>query len=255
MKEKICLVLLTNKAYFDKMIFTLSGILKHGYRGEVCVVIGDDLLNSDEIKHELLMANNVVIKHFNDINFSVEFNRKFNSIPREGYWRQKVFQYHKLHLFNTYFKRWDYIFYVDSGINVYNSIDPIIQSRKQNKLLAHSDAYPTYEWKLATQFIQEDVLFNNIVKKYNLKIDYPQTTIMLYDTSIIEEDTFDNLVNLTEECKISKTNDQGIIALYFASIKQIWEQIQLGDENWWYYDYMLRPEKRNKPPILLKMPL
>jgi len=60
---------------------------------------------------------------------------------------------------------------------------------------------------------------------------------------------------LAEECKISKTNDQGIIALYFASIKQIWEQIQLGDNNFWYYDYMLRPEKQNKPPLLLKIPL
>jgi hypothetical protein len=75
---------------------------------------------------------------------------------------------------------------------------------------------------------------------------------MLYDTSIIDNNTFSDLVGLAEECKISKTNDQGIIALYFTNIKPIWEQIQLEDENTWYYDYLLRSNKTNKPHIMLK---
>jgi len=256
MKDKICVVLLTNKGYFGKMLDTLYNVIKHGYKDDICIVIGDDLLGAAELEHELIVTNNnITVKYFTDINFTSEFYTKFTSLNRDEHWRQKTFQYHKLHLFNSFFKQWDFIFYIDSGTSVYNSIDPIINARKKNKLLAHSDAYPSYEWKLATQFIQDDALFNIIAEKYNLNIDYPQTTIMLYDTSIIEDSTFNNLVNLTEECRISKTNDQGIIALYFASIKQLWEQIQLGDENWWYYDYALRPEKRNKPPILLKIPL
>ena len=52
--------------------------------------------------------------------------------------------------------------------------------------------------------------------------------------------------------KISKTNDQGIIAIYFTNIKPIWEQIQIEDESAWFYDYELRSNKRNKPHIMLK---
>jgi hypothetical protein len=75
---------------------------------------------------------------------------------------------------------------------------------------------------------------------------------MLYDTSIINANTFDDLVNLAEECMISRTNDQGIIALYFTVIKKLWEQIQLENESNWFYDYNLRPNKTNKPHIMLK---
>lgn len=255
MSDKICLVLVTNDSYFDKMLFTLNGVLTNGYSGEICVVIGDDLLNSEKLKHYLFSQNNITIKHFPDIKFTKNFIEKFNSLSRDEHWTKKIFQYHKFNLFREYFKKWDYIFYLDSGCHVYNSINRIIETKKSNKLLAHSDAYPSYEWKLDTQFIQDDKLYNEIKLKYNLNIDYPQTTIMLYDTNIIEGDTFSNLYNLAEECKISKTNDQGIIALYFAGIKSVWEQIPLGDEEYWYYDYCLRPEKRQKPPIILKTPM
>ena len=37
---------------------------------------------------------------------------------------------------------------------------------------------------------------------------------MLYDTNIITDDTYNNLLNLLMEYPISRTNDQGIIALY-----------------------------------------
>lgn len=254
-KSSICVTLLTNDAYFDKMLYTLTGICGFGYTGDICIVIGDDLVNSNKLNHPLLSTTNVFIKHFTDIKFSDTFYEKFNTINRDPHWRQKQFQYHKLHLFDTFFKKWNYVLYLDSGISVYGSIQPIIDCKKQNKFLAHSDAYPTYEWTLATQFIQDDELFSVLKQKFNLDINYPQTTIMYYDTNIINENTYTDLLNLTEECKISKTNDQGIIALYFANIKNIWEQIQLGDDTYWYYDYALRPDKRNKPHLLLKVPL
>jgi len=234
------------------MLYTLNGVLHFGYTDDICIVIGDDLLGSEKLNHPLLRSNNITIKHFPDIAFSEEFLTKFNSINRDEHWREKTFQYHKLHLFNTFFKKWEYIFYIDSGITVFRPIDPIIKARKPGKLLAHSDAFPEYTWKLKTQFIAEDETFSKIYDKYNLEIDYPQTTIMLYDSAIIDDNTYNDLYNLAEEVKISKTNDQGIIALYFASVKNIWEQIQLGDENTWYYDYALRPGKLNKPHIMLK---
>jgi hypothetical protein len=252
MNKTICTVLVTNDAFFDRLIQTLSSILSYEYVGDICVVIGDDLVNSDKLNHNLLKQASITIKHFPDIIFTDDFNEKFNSMPREEYWRCKKFQYHKLNLFNTFFKQWDYVFYIDSGMKVYSSIMPIVNARREGKFLAHSDAYPDYNYNLEFQFIKEDPLFFELSKKYNFGVDFPQTTIMLYDTSILDEKTFTDLVELAEECKISKTNDQGIIALYYTNIKPLWEQIQLEDENTWFYDYELRPNKTNKPHIMLK---
>lgn len=255
MNREICVVLLTNDAYFNKMLYTLNGILRFGYTDDICIVIGNDLLNSEKLKHPLLQHKNIQIKHFDDIVFSQIFLEKFYSIERCSHWREKIFQYHKFHLFNTFFKQWNYIFYIDSGTSVYGPITPIINIKKTNKILAHSDAYPEYKWDLSTQFVNTDENFNILKEKYNVSTDYFQTTIMLYDTCIITDSTYNDLYLLAEECKISKTNDQGIIALYFVCIKQIWEQIPLGDENFWYYDYMQRNDKRNKPFLLLKTPI
>ena len=252
MSNTICTVLVTNDIFFDRLIQTLSELLLYEYVGDICIVIGDDLVDSDKLNHPLLKSNNVIIKHFPDTSFTSEFNDKFISIPREDFWRQKKFQYHKLNLFNTFFKQWDYIFYIDSGMKIYSSIMPIINAKKAGKFLAHSDTYPNYTWTLEVQFIKEDPLYSELSTKYNFNIDYPQTTMMLYDTSIIDDNTFNDLVALAERYKISKTNDQGIIALYFTNIKPLWEQIQLEDNNTWFYDYELRPNKTNKPHIMLK---
>jgi hypothetical protein len=249
-KKEICVVLLCDDLYFEAMINTLVQIRQASYRGDVCLVIGDDLKESDKLTHPLL--KNVVIKHFPDITFSEEFLETFYSIKRDQFWRDKKFQYHKLHLFNSFFKQWEYIFYIDSGIKIFDKIQPIIDTKKEGKLLAHSDAYHEYIWKLHNQFDMSHHSSDNLMKKYDLFVDYPQTTIMLYDTKIINDDTFSEILNLAEEVKISITNDQGIIALYFTNVKPVWEQIPLGDEKNWFYDYLLRNFKMNKPHIMLK---
>ena len=162
-----------------------------------------------------------------------------------------MFQYHKLHLFNVFFKNWDYIFYLDCGITIFSDISPILNEITENTLLAHSDAYPTYEWKLHNQFDKNNTdYFTKLNNSFNLNIDYFQTTIMLYDTSIIENTTYTNLLNLLFEYPISITNDQGIIALYFTNIKPLFKQIKTHNENTHFYDYLSRAY--NNKYIMLK---
>ena len=92
--------------------------------------------------------------------------------------------------------------------------------------------------------------FTKLNNSFNLNIDYFQTTIMLYDTSIIENTTYTNLLNLLLEYPISITNDQGIIALYFTNIKPLFKQIKTHNENTHFYDYLSRA--RNNKYIMLK---
>lgn len=252
MSTENCVVLLTDNAYFNKMIYTLTGIVNNGYIDDICIVIGDDLVNSSKLNHQLLAAKNITIKYFPNIQFSDKFLVKFNNLNRDSMWIRKKFQYHKLHLFNTFFKQWKYIFYIDSGCTVYGSIYHILNVKKKNKFLAHSDSYPTYASTLECQFDKTQDDFSKIGQKYNFNVDYPQTTIMLYDTDIISNNTYNELIALSEECNMCITNDQGIIGLYFICVKAQWEPIQLENEQYWLYDYLLRSSKLNKPHIILK---
>lgn len=252
MNSNICVVFLCNKAYFSKFIYTCNLLLKNGnYNGAICLVIGDDLYNDPIINCDIIKDNKIIIKYFPDIIFTNDFLNIQDTMNRAPHWSQKKFQFHKFHLFNTFFKQWRYIMYLDCGITIFNDINPILNEATENKLLAHSDAYPIYEWKLNIQFDNTNTkYYTKLSNTYNLNIDYFQTTIMLYDTNIIEDDTYDNILNLLLEYPISITNDQGIIALYFTNIKPYFKQIKTHNENSFFYDYLPRMQPYNY--IMLK---
>ena len=250
--KDVCVVFLCNKAYFHKFINTCNQLITNGkYNGNICLVVGDDLNNDKVLDVDFIKKNNITIKYFPNISFSNDFLIVNDKIKSDGRNLSKKFQWHKLHLFNTFFKRWDYIFYIDCGMNIFSDISPILNEVTENTLLAHSDAYPTYEWKLHTQFDKNNTeFFTKLDKTYKLNIDYFQTTIMLYDTKIIQDDTYDNLLKLSMEYPISRTNEQGIMALYFTNIQSLFKQIKTHNEHIYFYDYQSR--NYNNKYIMLK---
>lgn len=243
---KDCVVLLCNNAYFHKFLYTCNLLVTKGnYKGDICLVIGDDLVNSPLLHHELIVKHNIIVKHFPDIPFTENFLHIARNLKRDPRWFDRIFQYHKLHLFNTYFKQWDYIFYIDCGMNIFSDITPMLNSKEEYKFLAHSDAYPTYKWNLDNQFDKMHSTYTFLEKDFNLNVDYPQTTIMLYDTQIIEDNTYADLINLMNKYPFSVTNDQGVFALYFTNVKPCFQQIKTHDNETYYYDF-LRRNKENK---------
>ena len=249
----LCVVFICDTGYFHKFLKTCNQLITIGkYTGNICLVIGDDLNgNIQLLNHDFIVRNKIIVQYFPNIKFTEEFYNVNNNIIFDGRNITKRFQWHKLHLFNSFFKRWQYIFYLDCGITIFNDIRPILNEKTQNSLLAHSDAFPTYEWRLSNQFCSNNInYFNSLNTKYNLNIDYFQTTIMLYDTSIIDENTYNDLYKLSLEFPISKTNEQGIMALYFSNIKPVWKQIKTKNENIYFYDYFKRHPANNY--IMLK---
>jgi hypothetical protein len=242
-------VLLCNKNYFPKFLQTVSELTSRGnYHGDICLLIGNDLVGDELLNNEVIKNNRVIIQHFPDLQFPDSFLKDTRKLPTF----HKQFQYNKFHVFNTYFKHWDTLLYIDCGMSIYSDIRPILETRQMGTLLAHSDAYPNYAWKLRDQFKKDKKYYKKLREKFNLDTDYFQTTMMLFDTSIIQENTFNDLYQLTLEYPISRTNDQGIIALYFTHIVPVWKQIPVRNEVTFFYDFF----KRNKEEkyIMIKYP-
>jgi len=252
--SNICVVFVCDKAYFQKFINTCNQLIKVGnYTGEICLIIGDDLNNDSFLLNcDFIKENNIIVKYFPNIIFPKEFLDINNNLTTtDGRNITKKFQWHKMHVFNTYFKRWEYVFYIDCGMTIYYDITPLINSRMRNKIVAHSDAYPTYVWKLECQFEKSNTIYNRLENTYNLNIDYFQTGIFILDTNLIEDDTFKKLYNLSLEYPISRTNEQGIIALYFTNINPSFQQITTHNSETYFYDALSR--NRNNKYIMLKM--
>ncbi len=249
--SKPCVVFVVDRAYYSKFVDTCTQLVTAGeYTGDICLVIGDDLNNEEFRNSAFIQQHNIIVKHFPNLRFSEEFLDKQLLLNRPYKWVKKLFQYHKLHIFNTFFKKWDYLFYLDCGITIYADISPMLDLAESNTMLAHADNYPKYNQALWCQFDRNMEEYTKLSEIYNLDVNYPQTTIMLFDTSLIEEDTFDNMWNLTMEYPISVTNDQGIIALYYTCVKKAYRPIPLGDEHICFYDYFRR--EPDQPYIMIK---
>jgi len=123
---------------------------------------------------------------------------------------------------------------------ILNDIENIINEKEQDKIIAHSDAFDKYEILLNCQFDETNELFNLLNNKYNLNIDYFQTGMMLIDTNIISNNTKKNLIELAEEFPISKTNEQGIIALYYTNIENKYKPIRISNDKYNLYDFCRR---------------
>lgn len=257
--DSLCVVFVTNISYFDKFVQTCQELITVGkYDGPICLIIGDDLLNNQCLQIDFIVKNKIIIKYFPNMIFSNDFKNHMITSACDDRGINKQFQWHKLNVFDTFFKKWDYIFFLDCGMKIFSDISPILKELPENTFFAHSDAYPNYNWKLHDQFDKTKLeYYDKLKNKYNLNTDYPQTTIMFYDTKIIKNDTFQNLLNLASEYPISRTNEQAIVALYFTNIEPLWKQITVGNiadiciNHSFYYDYMSR--NKNNKYIMLKL--
>jgi len=240
MTHNTCIVFVCNKSYFKKFEHTCRQLTSIGrYKGDICLVIGNDLYQHDLLQCDTITYNNVRIQYFQDIEFNDRFYNINNNINTDGRNKTKRFQWHKLHLFNQYFKQWDYILYIDCGMTIFSDISPILSEATPYTLLAHSDAFPSYHWTLGDQFDKDNPIFHEINTLYDLNKDYFQTTLMLYDTQLIKPETFTRLHELSERYSISKTNEQGMIALYFTCIQPSFQQLRLYNANHYLYDYLI----------------
>jgi hypothetical protein len=255
MEDKICVVFLCNLPYYHKFRATCHSLRTIGcYKGDITLIVGDDLYDSENngflINDELIVQHNIKIKHFPEYKFPESFIEKQRSLPRDKYWFDKLFQYHKFHIFDIYFKQWDYIFYMDCGMHIFSDVNPIIHERQRYSLVANRDGLdgetatfcipetPGKGLKIGDQFIKSESKYADLQLHYNAKSPYFQTTMMIYDTSIINENTMSDLYRLLFYYPISITNDQGIIALYFTQDKPCWKQLTRKKNGYYYYDYV-----------------
>ena len=96
-------------------------------------------------------------------------------------------------------------------MNVCADVAPMLTLFKENRLLALSDGYPNCERRLYDQFdLKVDYgHYKKLCDNFSVNIDYFQTGIMLYDTDIIEENTY---IAWCDECHA--------YAMFFANIEK-----------------------------------
>ena len=243
--SKWVIVLITDAPYFSRVAQTIQEVREEGrWQEDIVLLISHDLENSHEVRQ-----------------FAQQYHVKLHALPQRDYasiyevWAQypdhadyeyimtRRFIYMKFYLFDMFFKAWDIVFYMDGGMKIQGCLRRFVEACKPDgRLLAHSDAYPYYEWKLHSQFCPEflDADGHLRLERYDLNRDYFQSGIMIYDTTLITEDLVDSLFSLALRFPCARRTDQAILNLYFNCEKRLWTQIPVRDEEGFLYDFWER---------------
>jgi len=246
------IALCADMGYYDRALNTIKEIRNIGkYNGDIVFFYNDEFRDTNKLK--LLESKyKVILKEFPTIDTSSIINF-LDLNPNSDFerLRNKMIQYHKFYMFDVYFKQWDKLLYIDSGMHIYNSLDRIFNIEPAQYLFAHSDNYPKYVNKLDSQFVKNNKYFNTLQNKYNLKKeDYFQSTMILFNTNIIKDNTVSNLINLINTYPIGN-GDQAYINLEFIDN---WKPMPIKDDKGFLYDFMNRENYITIHYVMLKYP-
>ena len=253
------LLFVSSESYIEKTIRSIRLARTTGEWTDDIIILLPDYYNLSDLHKSILDSLSVTIKQVPDKKEFLEFWKNYPNHSTYQYAISRGSIYIKLYAFDIFFKNWDVVFYIDSGSVIQGSLARMKESCEPNNILyAHCDGYPTYEWKLRIQYAFE--LFTpsqiqEIESRYDLSCNYFQSTIMIFDTNIIQENTVSNLFKLVEQYPISTRGDQGILNLYFNSNKKVWKQIPLADNHGFLYDFHERHGRKRSDYLILKYPM
>jgi len=262
--EDNCVVLVSNFAYFYRTFKTIQELRTIGNYSDTVVLITDNNsileLTNNSLFYDFIKKYFVTLKTFENIdltNILDKIKKKPFKQSIDGRELTKTFQWHKIHLFDIYFKQWKNIFYMDSGMNIYKPIDPfweILNEYGNDVLLAHSDTYPMFKNNYKDQFDIESYpdIFKELENLIDLTCDNFQSTILLFNSNIIQKNTKNDLICLSNKFHISRTNEQGIMNIYFNGIYKLWEPLPVYWKKGFTYDFCNRDNYNPNDYIMTK---
>ena len=104
------------------------------YEGDIVVLTSKYTLS---IFLKIKNKTNLQFLRFKKINFDKITNNILKTIDTNGQPNRHInkrFQWHKIHLFDTKFKEWKYIFYIDINMSIHKDINPILNTKPEGKI-------------------------------------------------------------------------------------------------------------------------
>lgn len=208
------------------------------YKGDI-IVLTSKLAPTFLLK--LDNKSNVKFLKFKKIKFDKETENSLKKINTRGQPNRHIyknFQWHKLHLFDSRLKEWDFIFYIDINMTIHKNINPILEIKPSRCFYANRDYSVGEKWKLEDQFDNTHKDFHTLKHAYDLSIkNYFQTGMIFYDTELIEVETKKDIMKLVQKYPFTRTNEQGIMNLYFIFEKDLFQQLPKNIQGLDTYSY------------------
>jgi hypothetical protein len=236
-------VLVTDELYLYKTKKTIIDLRSTGqWHGDLVLIN----LGIPKINPNFLDFYNITEKLFpqieekNELIKNLHYSAFLDTI--DGREISKPNQWEKLHVMDSYFKKWDRVVFLDAGLRVLDSVHrSILKLDYKGKFLAPDDGgnyimLPNPDKLFNTQIsnstpkliekIKED--FPNVKE---LKEAYFLNCIWVYDTKILNTCSKEEMIDGILKYPVCKTNEMALMNLYIHFKYELWERFPKNAEN------------------------
>jgi hypothetical protein len=222
-------VTLSDQSYYPKAKRTIEELRSRGRWGGSVVLITVDFTANDA---DYLQKHAVTLYSVNHIcTDKVTAAIKTHPLRDPGDNRHfgKLYQWDKLYSFSTFFSKWKRVVFLDAGLRVLDTVQPLLDLPWQGKLLASDDQGPydngnRFECQLglyANPAVNE-LLFSEYSRDILDKV-YFLNCMFVYDTSLLQKVCMEEMIEAMNKYTICHSNEMGIMNLFFTFKLKVWE--------------------------------
>lgn len=256
-KQTWVIVLVANDLYFYAAIATAEQVRNSGKWNQDIVILCEEVVFKNKNNRNLAARVHSTLRVLPKRDFAQIFNTWQNQRNQNP--MKKFYQYMKFYAMDVWFKQWDFVFYMDAGMHVFHPLERMLTIITQSdRFYAHSDAYPTFEWTLHSQFewTINKTQSQTLLDRYkHFDMDYFQSGVMIFSTNLIENNSVDRLFELMNEFSATHRNDQFIFNLYVQFERGgLWMPLPVRDSLGFLYDSTDRHGFQKEDYVMMKHP-
>jgi hypothetical protein len=223
-------VTLTDAGYFEKAKRTIQETRERGGWGGDIVLITVNFIAA-AVDAEFMRKYRVQefpVQHINTDGLVAALRATPIKAMPDGRHFGKLTQWDKIYSFSPFFRRWRRVAFLDAGIRILDSVQPLLDLQWEGRFLAPDDSEP---FDNGNRFRCQLDLEANPAVLTELLTEYPQSIldekyflncIYVYDTTILDSVKMDDMILAMNAYPISLCNEMGIMNLIVTFKHRLW---------------------------------
>ena len=219
-------VTLCDEPYLHKAIRTIKDIRRVGQWTGDLVLITVGFTIDEEIKKKYSITT-VSFPGIDTDSLLSHFRANPFTVPTcDGREFKKCTQWEKLHVFDSFFCKWERIVFVDAGLRLLDGVDNFLCLEWRGRFLAPDDTWNDYSKRFRCQLElpKNEEHLRVLENKYGNILDekYFLNCIFIFDTSLLSVESKEEMVMIMNMFPIWRTNEMGVMNIFFTFYLKVW---------------------------------
>ena len=220
-------VTLSDSSYYGRGLRTIQELRDYGkWSGDVVYIAVDFDPNPADLPNVIIYRTS----HINTEGLLESFRKNpIKPLPDNRHFG-KLYQWDKLQVFKKYFRQWDRVVFLDAGLRVFDSVQPLLDLPWKGSFLGPDDSDPydnghRFHAQLDLEANQEarELMFSEYPTKI-LKSKYFNNCIFVFDTQLTYQTSFEEMEEYMNKFPIFMCNETGLMNMIFNFKLGVWDR-------------------------------